>query len=96
MDATPNPTGPDTAARGILDTLARLPANTIVDEHGLARALNISTRSVPRWVAKGHLPAGAKLGSKTVWMAGQVLQHLASRLEQATKAAERRKAAQAT
>ena len=79
---------------GALDGLARLPAQAILDSTALAQALGVSARTIPRWVGRGQLPPGVKLGSKNVWMAGQVLNYFAIKLEDAEKSADRRHAAQ--
>lgn len=88
------PTNSPFETAGALDGLARLPAQALLDGAALAQALGVSMRTIPRWVGRGHLPPGLKLGSKNVWMAGQVLNYFASKMEEAEKSAERRHAAQ--
>lgn len=78
----------------VTDALAKMEPRAILDETGLSQALGISVRTIPRWVSRGNLPSGTKLGGKTVWMPGQILQHIEAKLEAAAKSADRRMAAQ--
>ena len=77
-------------ARGILDTLARLPAQAIVDERALATALGITSRTIRRMIGRGELPAPVPLAGRSVWMAGRVLTFLEQKMEKAEAAGDRR------
>jgi len=80
---TPKGTGP-----GIIDSLARLPAQSILDERGLSAALAVTPRTIRRMVRRHELPPGIPFAGKTVWLAGKVLGFVEAKLEQAAKEAE--------
>ncbi len=75
---------------GVYDFLARLPRQALVDESAMARGLGVVPRTVRRMVARHELPPSlGKMGGRSVWIAGRVLDHLETRAEQAEKKAER-------
>ena len=80
----PKGTGP-----GIMDSLARLPAQSILDEKVLSTALDVTPRTIRRMVRRHELPPGVPFAGKTVWLAGKILSFLEGKLEQAAKEAER-------
>ena len=75
------------AEKGVVDTLARLPEKTLVDESSLAAALKVTSRTVRRMVTRFELPPPVQLGGRSVWMVGKVLQHIESALERAEREA---------
>jgi len=79
-----------TGAGLVLDGLATLAPNALVDQAALAAALRVNPRTVRRMVARGELPEAVKLGSRRLWLAGRVVEHLAGRAERAEHEAERR------
>lgn len=76
-----------TAEKGVIDTLARLPEKTLVDESSLAAALKVTSRTVRRMVSRLELPPPVQLGGRSVWMVGRVLEHIESALEDAKQEA---------
>ena len=73
----------------IVDSLARLPAETILTESALASMIGRCKRSVQRMVKRGELPPGIAFAGQTVWLSGRILDHLAARAEDAAREAER-------
>ena len=73
----------------VITRLAELPDKTLMSEHALAQALEVSVRTFQRLVAQGHLPPGVGLGGKRLWFVGRVLDWLTHRAEQAEKEASR-------
>ncbi|HUS57224.1 MAG TPA: hypothetical protein VM141_01110 [Planctomycetota bacterium] len=73
----------------VLDTLARLPEKTMLDEAALAKALHVAPRTVRRMVARWQIPPAVTLGGRSVWFAGRVLAHIEAAAERAAKGAER-------
>ncbi len=69
--------------------LATLPSGTLLDERALARCLQVSPRTLRRMVVRGELPPGIRLGGRTVWIAGRVLEHLNARAERIARQAEK-------
>ena len=76
--------------RGMLiDKLARLPEDTILDEKSLADIIDVSARTLRRMVLRNELPPSIPLGGHAVWLAGRILQYLNSSAENAEKEALR-------
>ena len=75
-----------------LRSLAECPVGTMLDERGLARALNVSARSIRRMVDRCELPAGVRLGSRKIWLSERVLAFLADRADLATREAKKQAA----
>ena len=67
----------------ITTELAQYPADTLLDERALASALGASPRTVRRMVARVELPAGFRLGGRTVWLVGTVRKYLEERAQNA-------------
>jgi len=67
----------------ITTELAQYPADTLLDERALASALGASPRTVRRMVARVELPAGFRLGGRTVWLVGTVRKYLEERAQSA-------------
>ena len=80
--------GPGNPA-GVITDLAALPEKAMLDRAALARMLGISEKTVQRRVMVHELPPGQRIGRKTYWLAGRVLDHLENRAEQAEKEASR-------
>jgi len=59
----------------LIDELARLPEKTIVDEGHLAQILKVSTRTIPRMVARRELPPPFRMGKRRCWFTGRILAH---------------------
>ena len=81
------------SAPGIKDALARLPAQTIIDERGLAAAIKYSPKTIRRMVGRGELPVPVPFAGRHVWFAGRILSFLERKMEKAETAGERRVAA---
>jgi len=80
----------DTNGPGVLiDSLARLPEKTILDEHRLASLLGVTGRTVRRMVQRHELPPPISFGGRSCWFAGRVLAHLDAQFERAEREAER-------
>lgn len=75
------------ASGTLLDELALLPEQALVDEAKLAQLLQVSTRTVRRRVACFELPPPFKLGSKSMWMVGRVREFFSKKAKQAEKVA---------
>ena len=73
----------------LVETLARLPAQSILDEGRLAAVLGVHGRTVRRMVKRGELPPAVPLGGRSVWLAGRVLDYLDRQAERAEREAER-------
>ena len=73
----------------LIDTLARLPEKTILDEARLAHILQVSARTVRRMVMRFELPPSTKLAGRSVWMAGNVLAHIEAGMQRSERDAER-------
>jgi len=84
-----NPPGQVGDQGTLIDELANLQADTILDEHRLASILGVAPKTVKRMVHRGELPAGVVLGKRTVWFAGRVLGHIHDRAERAEQDAEK-------
>lgn len=89
----PAPQAPEAAsaqdAPGVLAALARLPDKALLTEDALARALDVSKRTVRRMVARFELPPAVRLGGKSTWQAGAVLRWFEARAERAARQAQR-------
>jgi len=70
----------------LIEGLAHLHAAAIIDEQTLAGILRVNRRTIRRMVDRGELPAAFKLGRRTTWLAGRIVQHL----DRAGQAAEHR------
>lgn len=75
---------------GVIDALARMPVQTLLDERALAAALKVTTRTIRRMVGRYELPPGVPLAGRTVWLSGKVLAFLEEKLDRAARDAERR------
>ena len=73
----------------LIDTLARLPAGTILDERALAALFGCCQMSVKRAVKRGELPEPVRMFGRPCWTAGRILEHVGDRLAAAQKEAER-------
>ena len=65
--------------------LAALRPGTLLDERGLAAALEVSPRTLRRMVQRKELPVGVRLGAQRVWLVENVLAFLAERAEHARR-----------
>ena len=74
----------------ILDDLARLPEKALLDEAQLAKALDVTPRTIRRMVSRFELPPPVSLGGRPVWFAGRVLAHIEAAAERAEREADRR------
>ena len=70
----------------ILTTLGSLPAGSLLDEPGLAGALDVAGRTIREMVARGELPPPIRVASRNTWLAGRVLSWLNARAELEEKA----------
>ena len=67
--------------------LAELPAGAMVDSQALAEVLTVSTRTLRRMVGRGEIPRGIRLGGRSLWVAGKLVEYFNSEAErQATEA----------
>jgi hypothetical protein len=75
----------------VIDSLARMPPKTMLDQTAIAKAFDVSPRTIRRMVDRGELPAPKKLGTHRIWMVGRVLDFLDSGLAATELQAELRK-----
>ena len=66
----------------LIDSLARLPEKTILNESMLAETLQVSTRTVRRMVSRFELPPPVQLGNHSVWTVGRILSFIDNALRQ--------------
>lgn len=69
----------------LIDKLARLPDDTILDEKGLAGIFEVSARTLRRIVKRNELPPSIPLGGHSVWLSGRILNYLNAIAEDAEK-----------
>lgn len=77
----------------VLDGLANMPKEAMLDEPGLAKTLQVSSRTIRRMVVRDELPPPIPLGGRSMWLVGRVLAHFdaaAERLTQEARARQRR------
>jgi predicted DNA-binding transcriptional regulator AlpA len=86
------PPAPDDADGWLVDSLARLPAGTLLDECQLAALLGCHRMSIKRGVQRGELPAPVRLLGRSTWTAGRLIQYIDARLDAAEADAERERA----
>lgn len=72
-----------------VDELARLPAGTILDERRLSEIFDRHPATIRRAVGRGEFPAPIRMFGRSCWTAGAILDHIAARLDEAQKEAER-------
>jgi predicted DNA-binding transcriptional regulator AlpA len=91
---SPPDTAPDDAdgPGWLVDSLARLPAGTLLDECQLAALLGCHRMSIKRGVQRGELPAPVRLLGRSTWTAGHIIRHIEARLDAAEADAERERA----
>ncbi|MBP7051607.1 MAG: hypothetical protein KBE65_11375 [Phycisphaerae bacterium] len=82
-----NERSPET--NGVIMVLSQMPPDAIIDEAALAKIFGRCPTSVRRAIQRRELPPGVRLFGKQTWTARVVLDHLARRLEDAKKEAER-------
>ena len=80
------PESPQPSSGRVLRALADLPPGALLDEPALAKALDVSPRTVRAMVARGEIPPGVKLGGRATWLAGRVLDRIARAAAEAEKA----------
>lgn len=69
----------------VIDSLANLSPDALLNELALSRALGVSTRTVRRWVSKGDLPRPFPMGAHRIWLVSTLLAHFQDRADQACK-----------
>ena len=75
---------------GVIDALARLPEQTLLNEHALAGTFGVTPRTVLCMVKRREIPPGVPFAGRTAWMAGKVLAFIEERLRHAEMSATRR------
>ncbi|MCY3018631.1 MAG: hypothetical protein NTW87_06325 [Planctomycetota bacterium] len=73
---------------GVFATIGALPAGAIVTEDALAKLFDRHPASIKRAVARGELPAPARLLGGNAWTAGAIVRHVERRMEAAAKELE--------
>jgi len=73
---------------GLIEGLAGLHPDAMLDEARLASILGVATRTVRRMVERGELPAPFKLARRSTWIAGRIVQHLARAAQRAEHQAD--------
>ena len=73
----------------IVRALGDLPADSVITEDGLAKMFDRHGVSVRRAVERGELPPSIRMFGKPVWTIRVLREHMARRLEQAQKEADR-------
>jgi predicted DNA-binding transcriptional regulator AlpA len=69
--------------------LAELPANTLLDNQALAEVFSVSTRTLRRMVGRGEIPRGIRLGGRSMWIAGTLVEYLKAEAERQAAQARR-------
>ena len=83
-------TGPDSPDPGnAIARLAELPERALVDEQFVANVFDVTPRTVRRMVARCEIPPPLSVGSRSMWLAGRILDFLDGRAQQAQRDAER-------
>ena len=75
----------------IVRALGDLPPDAVITEDGLAKLFDRHAVSVRRAVDRGELPPSVRLFGKPVWTVRAIREHMAKRLEQAQREADRLK-----
>ena len=60
----------------LIDGLARLPRDSMIDKKRLASVLGVSTRTVQRMVERHELPPPIRLVKKAMWIVKDLLEHI--------------------
>lgn len=78
---------------GVITDLAVLPERSLVGEAWLAKALGVTERTIRNMVTRYELPPPVRLGGRSMWLVGRVLDYIdgtALRMaEEAMREAER-------
>lgn len=74
---------------GIIEQLAAMSPDAIIDETALAGIFGRHPVSIKRAIRRGELPPGVRLFGKPSWTVRALLDHLNQRLEAAKKDADR-------
>jgi hypothetical protein len=80
--------GHEQAGLYIVD-LAELPVNTLLDNQALAEVFSVSTRTLRRMVGRGEIPRGIRLGGRSMWIAGTLVEYLKAEAERQAAQARR-------
>lgn len=73
----------------VIRALADLPERTLLDEAALARAMNISKRTVRRMVSRYELPPPVRFSGRSMWQVGRVLSWFEERADRVARNADR-------
>ena len=74
---------------GAITRLAELPERALVDEQFVADVFDVTPRTVRRMVARCEIPPPLSVGSRSMWLAGRILDFLDGRAQQVQRDAER-------
>jgi len=69
--------------------LALMHPKTLLDKQRLAQLLAVTSRTIQRMVERSEIPPPITFRKRSFWMAGHVLRHIESQVEEAAKEAER-------
>ena len=79
--------GPGKGAGLLIDGLAKLPDQAMIDEKRLAHLLGLTSRTIRRIVSRFELPPPTRLAGRSIWLAGRVLAHIEAAAERAEQEA---------
>ena len=71
----------------VIQELAELPPQTLIDEAGLAATLRVTTRTIRNMVSRFELPQPITLAGRSTWLAGRILDYLDRAAERAEREA---------
>ena len=74
---------------GVISALAEFPREALLNENAMCRAFDVCDRTIRRMVARHELPPPVRLGGRSTWIVGRVLDWLNSRAEEAEQDARK-------
>jgi predicted DNA-binding transcriptional regulator AlpA len=74
---------------GVIQELAELHEDALIDAAALARHLGVCDRTLRRMIRRGELPPPVRMGGRSRWLAGRVRQWINDRAALAEKDAAR-------
>ena len=58
---------------GHLATFLELDSNVLLDSHSLAKALDVSQRTLRRMIQRGQITAGIRISCQPTWLVGKAI-----------------------
>jgi hypothetical protein len=82
-------TAAQTERGNVIQALASLPRETLIDETGLAAIFGRHPVSIRRAVRRGELPPGVRVLGRPTWTAKVIVEYLNTRLAEAQRRREK-------